>query len=190
VIAHWSEDPFARRTTLHGLPSDEVRSALHKHVRQGRLEQAIRAALELARTDPEHEHMMWLRLRVIAAEDVGLGEPVAPAVVAALHQAAELHPEGAYERLEMAAQAAGYLATAVKDPMPSEVLQVAMADDAPPEVPDEAVDVHTRRGQELGRTVLDWWRTGSEVVPEVPGRDRTWRDRVTEVHERSATDGA
>ena len=183
MIDHWSEDPFATRTTVHGLASDLVRSALHKHVRRGDIEQAVRSALELARTDADHEAMMWLRLRVMAAEDVGLGEPTAPAVVAALHQSAELFPAGAFERLEMAAQAAGYLATAPKDPTPSEVLQVVMADDEPPTIPDEAVDVHTREGQERGRTVLDWWRTGSVVHPEVPSRDQTWRQRVTAVYE-------
>ena len=67
MIPHWSTDPFATRTTLHGLPSDEVRSALHKHCRQGRVEQAIRAVIELVRTDEEHEHMAWTRLRIIAA---------------------------------------------------------------------------------------------------------------------------
>jgi hypothetical protein len=70
-IPPWTEDPFAGRTTLHGLPSDEVRSALHKHVRLGRVEEAIAAALELGRTDVDHEAELWRRLQVIAVEDIG-----------------------------------------------------------------------------------------------------------------------
>jgi len=184
VIPHWSTDPFTARTTVHGLASDEVRSALHKHCRQGRVEQAIRAVIELVRTDEEHEHMAWTRLRIIAAEDIGFAEPVAPAIVGALHDSALLFEHGSYERQELAAQAAAYLARTPKDPTASEILQVVLAEDLVPDIPDSAVDVHTKRGQELGRTITDWWRTGAIVDPEVDGRDTAWRDRVTELYER------
>jgi replication-associated recombination protein RarA len=182
VIPHWSTDPFAERTTLHGLASDEVRSALHKHCRQGRVEQAVRAVIELVRTDEDHEHMAWTRLRVIAAEDVGFAAPMAPVVVAALHDSSLLFPVGSYERQELAAQAAAYLAVTPKDPTASEILQVVLAEDLVPDIPDAAVDVHTRRGQELGRTLADWWESGAVVAPEVEGRDTSWRDRVTELY--------
>jgi replication-associated recombination protein RarA len=182
VIPHWSNDPFATRTTLHGLPSDEVRSALHKHCRQGRMEQAVRAVVELVRTDEDHEHMAWTRLRIIAAEDVGFAAPMAPVVVASLHDSSLYFPHGSYERQELAAQAAAYLAVTPKDPTASEVLQVVLQEDLVPEIPDAAVDIHTRRGQELGRTLGDWWATGAVVAPEVEGRDPSWRDRVTELY--------
>jgi replication-associated recombination protein RarA len=182
VIPHWSSDPFAERTTLHGLPSDEVRSALHKHCRQGRVEQAIRAVIELVRTDEAHELMAWSRLRIIAAEDVGLAEPMAPVVVAALHESSAMFPAGSYERHELAAQAAAYLATTPKDPTASEILQIVLGEDRVPDIPESAVDVHTRRGQEAGRTMRDWWESGAVVAPEVEGRDTSWRDRVTELY--------
>jgi replication-associated recombination protein RarA len=182
VIPHWSNDPFAERTTRHGLPSDEVRSALHKHCRQGRMEQAVRAVVELVRTDEEHEHMAWTRLRIIAAEDVGFAAPTAIVVVAALHDSSLLFPHGSYERQELAAQAAAYLAVTPKDPTASEVLQVVLQEDLVPEIPDAAVDIHTKRGQEEGRTLGDWWATGAVVAPEVEGRDTSWRDRVSELY--------
>jgi replication-associated recombination protein RarA len=182
VIPHWSTDPFAMRTTLHGLPSDEVRSALHKHCRQGRLEQAIRAVVELVRTDEDHEEMAWSRLRIIAAEDVGFASPMAIVVVAALHDSTLLFPYGSYERQELAAQAAGYLAVTPKDPTASEVLQVVLQEDRVPDIPEAAVDIHTKRGQEEGRTLGDWWATGATVAPEVEGRDTSWRDLVTKLY--------
>jgi hypothetical protein len=138
----------------------------------------VRAAVELARTDADHEDMMWQRLRVIAAEDVGLAEPGAIAIVAALHDSAELFSPGSYERATFAAQAAAYLAAATKDPTASEILQVALHDDLPPEIPDEAICVHTKRGQLMGRTVKDWWFTGSQVAPERPGRPTAWREQL------------
>jgi replication-associated recombination protein RarA len=185
LIPHWSSDPFAERTTIHGLPSDEVRSALHKHTRRGRVEQSIRCALELARTDEAHEAMLWQRLRVIAAEDVGLADPVAPAIIGALHDSALLFEPGAFERLEFAAQAAAYVASAVKDPTAAEIMQLVLHEDRVPEIPDEAICIHTKRGQEEGRTLYDWWVTGAVVSPEAPNRDTAWRDELTELYRSS-----
>jgi replication-associated recombination protein RarA len=178
AVASYLDDPFSSRTTIHGLGSDEVRSALHKHVRQGNLEQAVRAGLELARTDADHEEMLWERLSVLAAEDVGLGEPNAICVTAALRESARSFAVGSYERLELAAQAAGYLATCPKDPTVSELMQVVLQDDLPPTIPAEAIDVHTRRGQLAGKTMREWFQTGTAVGPEVPDRDLSWRKKL------------
>ena len=183
-IPHWSTDPFAGRVTIHGLPTDEVRSSLHKHIRRGRLEQSIRAALELARTDADHEDMMWNRLRVIAAEDVGLADANAISIVHALWQSAVATEPAAYDRLVFAAQAAGYLATAPKDPTPNEIMQLVLHQDLVPDIPDEAVCIHTRRGQELGRTMFDWYTTGAVIEPEVPDRDHAWRDQLADLYLR------
>ena len=183
-IPHYSLDPFTDRTTIHGLQTDEVRSALHKHVRAGRMEQAIRAAIELARTDAGHESMLWNRLRVMAAEDIGLADPNAPAIVYALWQSAAAAPPEAYDRLVFAAQATGYLASSPKDPTPVEIMQVVLHEELVPEVPDAAIDIHTKRGQLMGRTMSDWYATGTFVEPEVPGRDQAWRKRLADVYMR------
>lgn len=183
-IPHWSTDPFAGRATVHGLASDEVRSALHKHVRAGRVEQAVRAAVELARTDPAHEAEMWRRLQVLAAEDIGMGQPVAVTVVRSLHECALDAPEGSYDRLVFAGQAAGYLARCEKDPVNVELMQVVLHEELAPEIPDEALCVHTRRGQEAGRTMYDWFVTGTAITPEREGRDVSWRDRLVDIYHR------
>lgn len=181
-IPHWSEDPFAGKTTIHGLASDEVRSSLHKWVRLGDAGEAIAAALELARTDAEHEAEMWRRLQVLAAEDIGMGAPESIAIVRALHESAEDTAPGAYDRLVFAAQAAGYLARTPKDPVNGELMQLALHQERPPEIPDVALCIHTRRGQEMGRTMYDWFATGTEIVPEVPDRDTGPRDELLELY--------
>jgi hypothetical protein len=181
-IPHWSEDPFAGRTTIHGLPSDEVRSALHKHVRRGRIEQAIRAAIELCRTDAEHEAEMWRRLQVLAAEDVGMGDPAAITVVRACHEAADDTAPGSYDRMVFAAHAAGYLARCPKDPTSGEIMQLVLHRDLAPDIPDEARCIHTRAGQELGRTMEDWFLDGAVVIPEVEGRDRSAHDQLAALY--------
>ena len=181
-IPHWSTDPFAGKTTLHGLASDEVRSSIHKYVRMGNAEQAILAALEMARTDEEHEAEMWRRLQVLAAEDIGMGAPESITIVRALHDSANDTEPGAYDRLVFAAQAAGYLARTIKDPINGELMQLALHEDTPPVVPDVALCIHTRRGQELGRTMYDWFATGTAIHPEVPNRQVGPRDRLLDLY--------
>jgi replication-associated recombination protein RarA len=183
-IGDYSTDPFVGQQTLHGLETDEVRSALHKHVRQGHLEQSVRAALELARTDAAHEEMMWERLTVIAAEDIGLGDPSAIAIVAALRVSAKSFEVGAYERVEFAAQAAGYLASAPKDPTIGEIMQVVMHEERAPDIPEEAICVHTRRGQLAGKGMYDWFTTGTVIHPEVAGRDTSWHTYLEQLYRR------
>jgi replication-associated recombination protein RarA len=183
-IPHWTQDPFAGRTTIHGLASDEVRSALHKHVRRGRVEQSIRAAIELCRTDAEHEAEMWRRLQVLAAEDVGLGDPHAIALVRACHEAADDTPPGSYDRMVFAAHAAGHLARSPKDPTLGEIMQLVLNEDLLPDIPDEALCIHTRRGQELGRTMEDWFRDGTQIAPEVEGRPRVHHERLAALYHR------
>jgi hypothetical protein len=183
-IPHWSTDPFATRTTVHGLASDEARSALHKHVRKGRVEEAIQIALELARSDADHEAMLWSRLQILAAEDVGMGDPNVPAVVRALRDGAYDADEGSYDRLVFAAQAAGLLARALKDPVNVEIMQTQLMADETPEIPPDAVCVHTRRGQEAGETMYTWFLGTLETAPERPGRDHRWRDHLVEDYRR------
>ncbi|MEM9132930.1 MAG: hypothetical protein AAF962_18710 [Actinomycetota bacterium] len=183
-IPHWSTDPFAGRTTVHGLASDEVRSALHKYVRLGNAEQAVLSALELARTDADHEAEMWRRLQVLAAEDVGMGDPASISIVRALHESADDTEPGAYDRLVFAAQAAGYLARTPKDPINGELMQLALHQETAPTIPDAALCIHTRRGQELGRTMYDWFATGTTIHPEVTDRDVGPRDELSALYLR------
>lgn len=183
-IPHFSSDPFAGRTTVHGLPTDEVRSALHKYIRRGELEQSVRAALELARTDAEHEEMLWQRLTTIAAEDIGLGDRTAMAAVHASREGARGFPHASWERLACVAQAAGHLATAPKDPTVGEIMQLVMHEERAPVIPAEALCVHTRAGQLAGRTLHDWFTTGTTVYPEVSGRDRSWHGQLEALYLR------
>jgi hypothetical protein len=45
-------------------------------------------------------------------------------------------------------------------------------------VPDYALCVHTRAGQELGRGLLHWWENGAEVRDELRSADHAYRDAL------------
>ena len=181
-IPHWSTDEFATRTTVHGLASDEARSALHKHVRKGRVEESINIAVELAQTDEAHEQMLWSRLQILAAEYVGMGEPQAPSIVRALREGSLDADVGSYDRLVFAAQAAGYLARCPKDPINVEIMQTQMLTERVPEIPEDALCVHTRAGQEAGETMYTWFLGTLDTSPEASGRDHRWRDGLVDLY--------
>jgi hypothetical protein len=43
-------------------------------------------------------------------------------------------------------------------------------------VPDYVLCVHTRAGQEMGRGLLQWWRHGARVEPELDSADHSYRE--------------
>lgn len=65
--------------TWHGYAVDEVASEVQKCIRRGNEEQAIYWSFEMMES-PNNSHYtnLWNRLKVIASEDVGMGQPFMP----------------------------------------------------------------------------------------------------------------
>jgi glycerophosphoryl diester phosphodiesterase len=179
--AHY--DPWTRVRTFHDLPADEVISALQKEIRRGHAENAAVLAYEMLITSSELERKLWDRLCVISAEDVGFGELQAPILVTTLWDLAQRFHYGEGDRNLFAIHAVRYLATRPKDRSSDEMLNwIRRAVDRDqglrPTIPDYAIDMHTARGQAMGRDQRHFWEVGSRVCPEVADRDTTYRQRV------------
>lgn len=172
-------DPWTTVTTRHGLPADEVISALQKAIRRGELEDAVLAAYEMYCTSPELEEYLWTRLQVISAEDVGAGSFTEPVIVDSLYRMHQRLDRGGHDRFLFAVHAVRLLATSQKDRTSDELANWARrsveAGDELPRIPDHALDMHTRRGQEMGRDERHFLTEAARVTNEVPGRDLTWR---------------
>jgi replication-associated recombination protein RarA len=178
-------DPWTEVTTRHGLPADQVISALQKEIRRGREENAVLLAYEMAVTGPALEDYLWQRLMVISVEDIGFGEPSAPVLVNALRQmVGSLHRDVA-ERKLLAVHAARYLCRCLKDRSSDEMLnwvEHAMESGvALPQIPDYALDMHTKAGREMGRRKRHFLEEGAQVSPELPDRDATYRQRLMDM---------
>ena len=170
-------DPWWGEKTIHGLPADEIRSSLQKYVRRGMLEEAILTAYELYSTSEAAEDLLWRRLEIMGAEDVGLGAPGVPATLEALHAQRSRIPRGG-ERWLLAAHAVRLLVLAPKDRTSAELSDWAasMIDGGvrSAEVIDVAVDMHTQRGVDMGRGREHFYTEGNVVANEISGRDLTW----------------
>jgi replication-associated recombination protein RarA len=174
-----SGDVWSRTVTANGFAVDELRSVLQKSIRRGLVEEAALAAYELFANGVETEEVLWRRLEIIATEDVGLGLVSAPAIVEALYaQASRMVDRG--DRWIYCAHAVRLLATAPKDNMSMELAgwtrEVVERGERKAVVEDYMVDVHTRRGAEMGRDAAHWWNEGARLSDRIPGYDSKWGD--------------
>jgi len=176
------KDPWGRVKTEHDFNADEVVSAFQKSIRRGLLENALLLAYEMYVTSAELEEHLWTRLSVISVEDVGSGSFLEPVIVDALCRMRLRFPRGAGDRFIFAAHAVRLLATSPKDRTTDEMTNWAIlmtnVRGERPEIPDVAYDMHTRRGQEMGRGLEHFMKEGARVENERPGRDTTYRERL------------
>jgi len=177
-------DPWQRTTTEHGFPADEVISALQKSIRRGMVENALLLGWEMYLTSGEMEEMLWSRLCVIAVEDVGYGNLDAPVLTETLYQQHQRYPRPQHDRFLFAAHAIRVLASGQKDRTTDDMVNWAKHSVAfgerTAEIPDFALDMHTRRGAEMGRDYRWFIEEASKVSPQIEGRDETYRNWIIE----------
>lgn len=175
-------DPWQRTTTEHGFFADEVISALQKCTRRGMTDNVLLLGWEMFITSPEMEEMMWSRLCVMAVEDIGLGNPNAPVLIETLYQQHKRYPRPAGDRFLFAAHAIRVLTKSEKDRTSDDMVNWAKRSielgDNLPEIPDVALDMHTRRGQEMGRDYLFFMSEASKVFPEIKGKEQKYKDWI------------
>ncbi len=180
-----SRDPWVDVKTYHGLPADQVISAIQKEIRRGHTENAVLLAYEMVITSPALEDTLWQRLMVISVEDVGFGEPLAPVMLNALVQMARSFDRSMGERKLFAVHAVRYLCGCRKDRTSDEmvnwVIQAVAAGTAQPSIPDYALDMHTAEGRARGRGKRHFFEEGAQLFPELPDRDLTYRQRIMEM---------
>lgn len=158
-------DPVLR--TRWGRPLDEVVSALQKAIRRGEEVEAVAWAVELAASG--YHKLVWRRLAVIAAEDIGLADPDCAVRVDALWRLHERvtakQPRRVTELLSMAVL---LCARAPKSHMAGRVLLLAQQRLPDLAVPDHALDQHTARGRALDRGLQHFLDEAAQLEGEVP----------------------
>lgn len=178
----YNGDPWTLVRTLHDFPADEVISSLQKEVRRGNTENAALLAYEMLITSLEMEEYLWGRLQVISVEDIGFGNVSAPLLVETLYQMHLRLPRPRGDRYLYAIHAVRFLCRCEKERGSDDLLgwmrNAVERGAALPTIPDYAIDMHTRRGQEMGRDYAHFLDEASKVHPEVPDRDTTYLDRL------------
>lgn len=178
-------DPWQNIKTRNGYYADEVISALQKSIRRANEEDACKFAYELYITSPEMEEKMWRRLLTISVEDIGMGNPMAPVIV---HHLFQMRKEFAYsdgDRPMYFIHAIRILASSDKDRSSDLLKNICIKSFAMgkfPEIPDVALDKHTRRGQEMGRDSFHFLNEASIVIPQAE-IDNDYKERYAKILE-------
>lgn len=181
---HHRGDPWTRVASLRGFAADELISALQKHIRRGNLEEAILVAREMYESSEELEEKAWQRLTVSSCEDAGDGTYMQPVVVDTLYRN-HLRMMRGGDRWLFLAHATRYLCEQSKDRTTDELcmwaLQMLNSGARLPEIPDYALDVHTRAGQERGRGFTHFLDEGSRIENRLHYDDSVYLERIKEI---------
>ncbi|HKO16714.1 MAG TPA: hypothetical protein VJU87_10765 [Gemmatimonadaceae bacterium] len=138
--------------TMSGHSAYEVMSALQKAIRRGQEDLAMHWAYELVSCG--RFYVLLNRLRVIAAEDVGMGDPEAVMYALQMIELADRWWRGKGEWMLGVANAILTLARAKKSRVADHfywAVRVREMNGWNPDIPDEALDAHTQRGRQMGR---------------------------------------
>ncbi len=181
-MAEHARDPWVDVRTAHGFPADEMISSLQKEIRRGHTENAALVAYEMAITSPQLEAHLWKRLQVISVEDVGWGDLQAPVIVRSIFEMVKDLDRSEADRYLYAIHAVRYLCACQKDRSSDEMLNVIKrgieSGELLPSVPEYALDMHTKRGQAMGRGLRHFLETGAQVSPELADREMQYRERL------------
>lgn len=158
--------------TVKGYVFGEVASAYQKEIRRSDEAAALFWGMELYDTSMWY---FWKRTLVIAAEDVGFGDPQAVRDVILLQQAWDMVKKvSKFVDPQHVVMAILTLARATKSTEVDDaknLTQLRRKAGLRLEVPEYALDCHTAAGKEAGKTVSDWYADRNEVIGTNPFRE-------------------
>jgi replication-associated recombination protein RarA len=170
-------------------PFDEATSSMQKCIRRNLPEPALFFAAELEERFPDY---LWQRLTIIVNEDIGIASPETIMLIATLREQYYLvrtKPRGTSERLVLATAILAMCRcpkTRASDDLQSVVWRRRAYEGWKPEVPDVALDKHTKRGRRMGRGLDHWQAEGTKLANEAPGLN-PWVTEAWQLRERYET---
>ncbi|GBU10595.1 hypothetical protein AwErysi_02110 [Erysipelotrichaceae bacterium] len=184
-MSNFIQDPWARTTTRNGLAGDEVISALQKSIRRSKTEDACFFAYEMYTTSEQMEEKLWRRLLAISVEDVGLGNPQAAGQIKTLSDMRKEFPYSDGDRPIFFIHAIRILCESLKDRSSDLLKNIVIKSYAMgfvPEIPDIALDKHTKRGTAMGRDSFHFLNIASQVEPQMEV-ENNYKARYAEILE-------
>lgn len=185
-MSTFMQDPWTRITTRNGFPADEVISALQKSIRRGKTEDACYFAYEMYITSQEMLNKLWRRLLVITVEDIGMGNINAPEQIKALNDMRKEYPYSDGDQPIFFIHAIRILCESPKDRSSDLLKNIVIKSFAmgfTPEIPDVALDKHTKRGLEMGRDSFHFLNEASKVIPQLEV-DNDYKERYAKILEK------
>lgn len=155
--------------TKKGYDFFEITSAMQKCIRRGLEDKALYFTYELYQSG--YEKYVWKRLLIISIEDIGMANPGVNITVKNLHDTfwllIEKYKVGKDEALMCLTQAVMIMCRSTKSRLSDWTKNwcIWRHDTLNEEIPDFALDVHTRRGKSKGRGLKYFHDESSKVDP-------------------------
>jgi replication-associated recombination protein RarA len=156
------------KRTVNGHDQFEAVSALQKAIRRGQTDDAIYWAVDLDLSG--FGQWVWTRLLIITSEDVGPAWLEGPAVIRSLYESwKETRKRPNSPAAIFLVHAVIVLARAPKTRVVDHAgtVHYLAHPDLRREVPDEALDKHTRRGKQMGRGIDHFLDEAAKVTNRV-----------------------
>lgn len=164
--------------TSNGYDVFEVMSALQKMIRRGKEAEAMYWAFELESFNPA---WLWKRLAVISTEDVGIADPSVQVLINSLwstYDRMKSMANGKTPESHILGMAILSLCRANKNHeamyLPMTVNWWRKYLEWKIEIPDVALDSHTRRGKKMGRGRNHWYSEGFRVNNKTVVEGNKW----------------
>lgn len=161
------QDDFTIQTDK-GYDFFEASSAFQKCVRRNLEDDALYWGTEFINANMHN--YLWKRILIITMEDVGLANHNAPAHITGLYAIYQDMLKRKDKHWKLATfQAIMYLCRSDKSRLVdwTKNTQLHYHRTENKEVPDFALDIHTRRGKKMGKTINDFFTEGSKLEPHV-----------------------
>ena len=140
----------------------ECASALQKSVRRGIEKDALFFGMELYASG--YSKYLWKRIFIMVSEDIGLANPDLPQRIQALYANWQIIAEkNVNDGTLPIIHAIVELCRSKKSRMLDHAKVWALFTDYRPDVPDYALDTHTRRGKRMGRN-LDFFKEVGSII--------------------------
>ncbi len=153
-----------RLYTAGEYPLDEVASALQKCIRRGLLQQALFWAQEL---ESKYPTFLWKRLEMIAHEDIGVANPMAIMFVATCREQFWHFRETHKKAFSLPViNAVTLLCQSPKTRMADHLYSLIYLSPLRFDIPDFALDKHTKRGRDMGRDIDHFYQEGAQIEPD------------------------
>lgn len=178
-------DPWSRIMSRNGIPGDELVSGLQKSIRRGLEQQACMIAYEMYITSLQFEEKLWRRLQAISVEDVGYGSLDAPNLVLTLNQMRQNFPYTDGDRPIFFMHAIRVLCDSKKDRSTDHLKNLIIKQfeqGTTPVIPDYAYDMHTQKGQAMGRDFKHFLEYASKVENEIEVKN-TYKEELLKLLE-------
>lgn len=161
----------------------EVTSSLQKCIRRGLEYEALYWAMELL---PRFEEYFWRRMKIIVNEDIGIANPLAIILVQVLaEQYFELRKRGDMGCTLMVSNIILYTCRGKKTRIGEHIIDLLSQREVHEleklEIPDFALDMHTRRGKEMKRWIPHFEEEGAKLVNEDTSIDNPYQKPALEL---------